>query len=140
MGMMDAVQLFFKRYTDFQGRSRRAEYWWVYLFNLIIILVLYMIMIFIGGMAQGEMNILGILCMIIILLYSLAVLIPGLAIAFRRMHDRDMSAWWLLLGLIPYLGGIILLVMFALPGTAGPNKFGPDPKGGLGPTAAATFE
>lgn len=128
MGMMEAVRLFFNRYTDFRGRSRRAEYWWVQLFHILVLLVPYILLFAIGGIQSGEMNILGVILMIAILVYALAVLIPGLAVSFRRLHDRDMSAWWLLIGLIPYLGSLVLLVFYVLPGTKGPNKYGPDPK------------
>lgn len=126
MGMIEAVKLFFNRYTDFKGRSSRAEYWWVYLFNFLVMIVPYLIL-FTVGMGSDGLNIIGMLMAGIIGLYVLATIIPGLAIAFRRMHDRNMTAWWLLLGLIPYIGSIVLLVIFVLPGTKGPNKFGVDP-------------
>ncbi|MDT7577550.1 MAG: hypothetical protein QOH17_3883, partial [Pseudonocardiales bacterium] len=61
-------------------------------------------------------------------LYSLAVLLPSLAVGVRRLHDTDRSGWWLLIGLIPIIGGIVLLVFFVLEGTRGPNRFGADPK------------
>ncbi len=133
MGMIEAVKLFFNRYTDFKGRSSRAEYWWVYLFNFLVVIVPYLILFTIGIGSDG-LNIIGMLMAAIVGLYVLATIIPGLAIAFRRMHDRNMTAWWLLLGLIPYIGGIVLIVIFALPGTKGPNKFGADP---LNPAAGA---
>jgi uncharacterized membrane protein YhaH (DUF805 family) len=60
-------------------------------------------------------------------LYLLAVLIPSIALSIRRLHDRDKSGWWFLLAFIPLIGALILLVWFALPGTAGNNRFGPDP-------------
>jgi len=77
-------------------------------------------------------------------LFALAVFIPNLAVVVRRLHDRDMSGWWLLgyvvASIIPILNiiaAIAMLVLMFLPGTAGPNKFGPDPKD---PASAATFE
>ena len=60
-------------------------------------------------------------------LFSLAVLLPAICVAIRRLHDRDMSGWWVLLNLIPLIGFLILFVIYALPGTSGPNRFGPDP-------------
>jgi uncharacterized membrane protein YhaH (DUF805 family) len=54
--------------------------------------------------------------------------VPGLAVACRRLHDIDKSFWWILIGLIPFVGGIILLVFACLPGTPGQNRYGPDPK------------
>ena len=61
-------------------------------------------------------------------LYSLAVLLPSIAVAVRRLHDTDRSGWWFLIGFVPIVGGIILLVFYVLEGTRGPNRFGPDPK------------
>jgi uncharacterized membrane protein YhaH (DUF805 family) len=61
-------------------------------------------------------------------LYALAVLVPGLAVTWRRMQDTGRNGLWILLGLIPFVGGIVLLVFMLLPGTAGANEFGPDPK------------
>jgi uncharacterized membrane protein YhaH (DUF805 family) len=61
-------------------------------------------------------------------LYSLAVFIPNLAVAVRRMHDQDKSGWWILIGLVPFIGGIWLLILYLIDGTRGPNRFGPDPK------------
>jgi uncharacterized membrane protein YhaH (DUF805 family) len=70
-------------------------------------------------------------------LYSLAVFIPNLAVAVRRMHDQDKSGWWILIGFVPLIGGIWLLVLYLIGGTAGPNRFGPDPKAGT--TGAQAF-
>jgi uncharacterized membrane protein YhaH (DUF805 family) len=58
----------------------------------------------------------------------LAFLIPSIAVQVRRFHDQDKSGWFILLGLIPYIGGIILFVFMCIEGTRGPNRFGPDPK------------
>jgi uncharacterized membrane protein YhaH (DUF805 family) len=61
--------------------------------------------------------------------YSLAVLIPSLAVSVRRLHDTDRSGWWLLISLIPIIGAIVLIVFAAQEGTSGENRFGSDPKG-----------
>lgn len=65
----------------------------------------------------------------ILCLYSLAVFIPNLAVAVRRLHDSNRSGWWILIGLVPFIGAIWLLVLYLIDGTPGPNRFGPDPKG-----------
>jgi uncharacterized membrane protein YhaH (DUF805 family) len=65
---------------------------------------------------------------ILYFLYAVAVIVPGLAVSWRRMQDTGRNGWWILLGLIPFVGGIVLLVFMLLPGTAGPNEFGPDPR------------
>jgi uncharacterized membrane protein YhaH (DUF805 family) len=72
----------------------------------------------------GSMGIPGVL----FALYGLAVFIPNLAVAVRRLHDQDKSGWWILIGFVPLIGGIWLLILYFIEGTRGPNRFGPDPK------------
>jgi uncharacterized membrane protein YhaH (DUF805 family) len=105
-----------KKYAVFNGRAQRKEYWMFVLFNIIISLALTLIEILIGAPA------------IISGIYSLAVLIPGLAVAIRRLHDTNRSGWWLLIGLIPILGIIVLLVFMAQEGQLDENQYGPNPK------------
>lgn len=123
--MEDAVKytrMALLRFADFKGRSRRAEYWW---FTLAIfcwsILEQITIEIF------KSVPILGALLALGVFLASLALIVPSLAVYFRRLHDTDRSAWWLLLLLIPLVGFVILIVWMATPGTVGANRFGPDP-------------
>jgi len=66
---------------------------------------------------------------VLLCLYSLAVFIPNLAVAVRRLHDSDRSGWWILIAFVPLIGAIWLLVLDLIDGTPGPNRFGPDPKG-----------
>lgn len=105
-----------KKYAVFSGRARRKEYWTFLLFNIIIGLVL-------GGIAwlAGGPDVLG-------SIYSLVVLIPGIAVSVRRLHDTDRSGWWLLIGLIPLIGAIVLLVLMAQDSQPGANQYGPNPK------------
>ena len=120
----------FKKYADFQGRARRSEYWLFSLFCFIVGFVIGILRLATGGMEaleSGRMDPMG----IVNLLFSLAILIPSLAVSFRRLHDTDRSAWWILIALIPLLGWIALIVFYLLPGTPGPNRFGPDPKSPL---------
>ncbi len=105
-----------KKYAVFSGRARRKEYWFFFLFNLIASMVLSAV-----DVAVGTMGILSII-------YGLALLIPSIAVGVRRMHDIDRSGWWLLIAFVPFIGVIVLLVFALLPGTAGDNRFGPDPK------------
>lgn len=134
-----------RRYADFSGRSRRKEYWMFALMNFIIYALLYGIMISAMGpsfteammQAEGGMNSVqpsdgmmagvGIVGMVMVI-YSLAVFIPSLAVMVRRFHDQDKSGWFVLLALIPMVGGIIVLVFMFLEGTRGDNRFGADPK------------
>jgi len=112
-----------KQYAVFKGRARRKEYWFFILFNLIASVVLTVID-FMTGLLDAELGI-GLLSG----LYSLAVLIPSLAVTVRRLHDTDRSGWWLLIGLVPLLGAIVLLVFMLLDGTPGDNQHGANPKG-----------
>lgn len=107
-----------KKYAVFSGRSQRAEYWYFVLFVLIIIIVLGIISALVGD----DSSILG-------LLYSLAVLIPGLAVIVRRLHDIGKSGWMMLIALIPLIGVIWLIVLLATDSNPGANKYGPNPKG-----------
>jgi uncharacterized membrane protein YhaH (DUF805 family) len=112
-----------KQYAVFKGRARRKEYWFFILFNLIASVVLTVID-FMTGLLDAELGI-GLLSG----LYSLAVLIPSLAVTVRRLHDTDRSGWWLLIGLVPLLGAIMLLVFMLLDSTPGDNRYGANPKG-----------
>jgi uncharacterized membrane protein YhaH (DUF805 family) len=124
----------YKRYADFQGRASRSEYWLFVLFVFIVATVFVVAGVALsGGSAQPNM-----LVMLPYLVFLLGSLVPSLAVGFRRLHDTDRSAWWLLIGLIPLIGGVALLVFYCLPGTPGPNRFGPAP--GAAPEALqATF-
>ncbi|TVQ91594.1 MAG: DUF805 domain-containing protein [Chromatiaceae bacterium] len=112
-----------RKYSVFTGRARRKEYWFFQLFNIIILIVLAVLDASTGTL-QPELG-LGLLSG----LYWLAVLLPGLAVAVRRLHDTNRTGWWLLLVLIPLLGGIILLVFMLLDSQPGENQHGPNPKG-----------
>ena len=97
----------FENYANFKGRDTRPEFWWFYLPNVILSYGLFALSI--GG---------G-------LLYSLAVLVPGIAAGVRRLHDTGKTGWLMLVSLIPLVGPIILIVLFAQPGTPGANEYGP---------------
>lgn len=115
-------------YANFSGRARRKEYWMFTLVNTIIITVLYAILISSVDMNTGKMSSLGSIAGIIIGIYSLAIIIPSLAVTIRRFHDQDKSGWMFLLAFIPAVGGLIVFVFMCLEGTKGDNRFGPDPK------------
>ena len=123
---MEWMLLPLKRYADFQGRSQRKEYWMFALGVFIAAIVLSIIESILGlkGMVAG---IYGPLTLLLIL----ALIVPGIAVQVRRFHDQDKSGWFVLIGLIPLIGGIIVLVFMCLEGTRGPNRFGADPKGSV---------
>jgi uncharacterized membrane protein YhaH (DUF805 family) len=106
-----------KRYTQFDGRAQRAEYWYFFLFNTLIAISLSVFTI----MVRDESNVLG-------SLYTLAVLIPGIAVSIRRLHDVGKSGWMLLISFIPIIGAIWLLVLMVTDSNPGDNKYGPNPK------------
>src|SRR5215211_6143350 len=112
-----------KKYAVFSGRSRRMEYWYFVLFNIIVSIVLGVIDGLLG--TSGSYAGAGLLSGI----YGLAVLIPTLAVTVRRLHDIDRSGWWILIGLVPLIGVTVLLVFALLEGTPGDNQYGPNPKG-----------
>ena len=115
-----------KKYAVFSGRARRMEYWYFVLFNLIVAFVLALIDALLG--TTTGVSSFGLLSGI----YSLAVLIPTLAVLVRRLHDIDRTGWWILINLIPLVGTIVLLVFALTPGTPGSNQYGPDPKQATG--------
>ena len=102
------------KYAQFNGRARRAEYWYFVLFNVIISIIVNVLV-----RATGSTAIAGIGGLI-----SLALLVPGIAVAIRRMHDVGKSGWFIL---IP----IYNIILAATEGTRGPNEYGEDPKGAL---------
>ena len=110
-----------KKYAVFSGRARRKEYWYFVLFFYIIFIVLAVID-FATGLAQ-QMGV-GILSGI----FALALIIPWFAVQARRLHDTGRSGWWILIVLVPLIGGIVLLVFSVLDSEEGDNKYGPNPK------------
>lgn len=122
MTFQEAIRTGFRKYIVISGRARRSEYWWWALFVFLGNLVLGLLDGTIFGFAEGSASVFG-------PLFGLATFLPSICMAGRRLHDRDMTAWWLLLALIPVIGALVLLVIFMLPGTPGPNRFGPDPLG-----------
>ncbi len=113
-----------KKYVDFNGRARRKEYWFFVLFNLIISCVLSAIDVFIGTYSPSAG--IGLLAG----LYGLAVLLPGIGVTVRRLHDTGRSGWWILIALIPLVGWIVLLVFMFLDSQPETNAYGPNPKAG----------
>ncbi|MDZ3831226.1 MAG: DUF805 domain-containing protein [Sphingopyxis sp.] len=101
------------------------------LFCILLLLGLFLLFGLFGGFADaGSGGIMSTAMMIPLGIFALATIIPSIAVAVRRLHDQDKSGWFYLLSFIPYVGGIILLVFMCIDGTRGPNRFGPDPKGG----------
>ena len=120
-----------KRYAEFDGRSRRKEYWMFFLLQMSIAVAFAILGLAVGQVSQSlTMVVQG-----INILVSLGLLIPGIAVSIRRLHDQDKSGWYLLMGLIPCAGVFILLFFMLQEGTPGRNQYGPDPKGSKGKKA-----
>ena len=115
-----------KQYADFSGRARRKEYWMFVLFNIIFLVV-----------AAILDNVLGLSFKLygqslgygwLYTLYCLAIIVPGLAVCVRRLHDIGKSGWWYFIGLVPLVGVIVLIVWFCTDSQAGKNEWGANPK------------
>ena len=131
-----------KRYADFQGRSRRMEYWMFTLGIVIVEVVLFALLGIFGGFSPnsgGGLSPMVWLVFGIFGLLGLAIIVPAIAVQVRRFHDQNLTGWLVLIGLIPYLGGLVVFVFMCLPGTKGPNKFGPDPLDPAGANVADVF-
>ena len=128
MDFMTAVRTCFSKYVDFSGRARRSEYWYFALFTFLLGIVASILDAILGtDYDTGSGGLVNTLA-------SLAVLVPSLAVAARRLHDTGRSGWWLLLIFVIIIGWIILLVWYCTDSTPGDNKYGPNPK--TGPSGA----
>jgi uncharacterized membrane protein YhaH (DUF805 family) len=117
-----------ERYAKFDGRAGRAEFWWYALANIVLNIAVW-ILVGIGfAIATG----LGVVLIVLAAALYLALIVPSIAVAIRRLHDTDKSGWYLLIGLIPFVGYIILIVFYVLEGTAGPNQYGAGPEPAAG--------
>ncbi|OGA04231.1 MAG: hypothetical protein A3H35_07855 [Betaproteobacteria bacterium RIFCSPLOWO2_02_FULL_62_17] len=106
MTFVESTSICLNKYTDFKGRASRSEYWWFFLFCVLLQLVGAAVHEALGG------------------LLALALLLPSLSAAARRLHDVDRGGWWMLVGLIPIIGFLILLFWMVQPGTQSANEFG----------------
>ena len=121
---LDALK---NKYATFEGRARRKEYWFFVLCYFLVLLALLLADAATGTFSE-EAGV-GLLSG----LYLLATLVPSLAVTVRRLHDTDRSGWWVLIGVIPLIGDIVLIVFTVQDSQPGANRFGPNPKGVIGP-------
>ena len=110
MNPAQSISSVFGQYLGFSGRACRSEYWWFLLFQFIVEIILL------------------IAFPILYVIFFLGTILPYLAVAVRRLHDTGRSGWWMLIGLVPFIGGVFLLVFFVSEGEWGDNKYGPDPQ------------
>jgi uncharacterized membrane protein YhaH (DUF805 family) len=121
----EAVRSGFDHYVKFDGRASRPAFWWWFLFGVLVGIGASIIDAIIGsfGVVSG--------------LAALALLLPNLSVAIRRLHDTDHTGWWVLIGLIPIIGFIVLLIFYLRQSDPGENRYGPPPADGVpAPTAA----
>jgi uncharacterized membrane protein YhaH (DUF805 family) len=119
VSMIEAVQSALSKYATFSGRARRSEYWWFVLFT-VIVSALAAVVDSALGTDPGKTGLVGGLA-------ALALLLPTLAVTARRLHDTGRSGWWMLISLVP-VGGFIVMLVFTLQDSQGPNAWGDSPK------------
>ncbi len=113
------IKVLKENFANFSGRARREEYWYYSLAVFVVSAILSVL---------SEAGTVGVIFSIVSFLFSLCIIIPGIAVSVRRLHDTGRSGWWLLLCLIPLIGQIVLLVFMVTEGQKGENKWGDDPK------------
>ena len=101
-----AVKVCFAKYATITGRAARPEFWWFALFQFVVLAVL--------GAVSNTLYIIG----------ALGLLLPGIAVGARRLHDINKTAWLLLIGLVPLVGWILLIYWAVQPGDPGSNQYG----------------
>lgn len=135
MSFTASVRTCLRKYADFNGRASRSEFWWFFLFTVLVSLILtipiYVLVVLLALASEnasgtGLLTVLTIVWSLVIVAVSIALLIPLLAAGARRLHDRGQTAWLLLLYFVP-CGNIALIVLWALDGTPGNNPYGPPP-------------
>ena len=120
-----------KHYADFSGRARRTEYWMFVLFNMIFAFAwsfsLMLVFVLTNG-TERDTNVYSYTGLIINLCYSIVLMLPGMAVAVRRLHDIGKSGWMILVSLIPIIGGLWLLILMLTDSQPEENQYGPNPK------------
>jgi uncharacterized membrane protein YhaH (DUF805 family) len=112
MSFSEAVRSGFDHYTDFDGRASRPAFWWWFLFSVLV------------GTAARLIDA-GIGTTIVSIIVGLGLLLPDISVGVRRLHDTGRTGWWIVIGLIPLIGLIVLLIFFVQEGDRGENEYGP---------------
>ena len=130
---MDWFMMVFKKYAQFDGRSRRSEYWYFNLFYILILMALCIPAVGLLGFGQHMhstiITALGGIIYFAMAIFCLAVIVPSIAVMVRRLHDTGRSGWWYFISFVPLIGPIVLLVFLLTDSQPGDNMYGPNPKG-----------
>ncbi len=133
MEFIPAVKSAFANYATFKGRASRSEYWWFVLFTVLANMAMSILDSAFGASdIDGDFGLFG-------GLFALAIILPSLALASRRLHDLDYTFWWYLLAFTG-IGIIVLFIWACMKGTPGPNRYGPDPLAGETPPSDAPVQ
>lgn len=127
MSFIEAITSVAVNFLNFSGRARRSEYWYFFLFNFVVQLLLSRSSLIFDILLPTKMA-LG-LARVLVSIYSLIVFLPALAVLVRRLHDTGKSGWYLLWNLLPGIGTLIVVIRLLRDGDPGMNSYGPDPKG-----------
>jgi uncharacterized membrane protein YhaH (DUF805 family) len=131
IGFVDAIKRGFKKYATFSGRASRGEYWWWYLFTFLTYLVLGLLTYVVGITTSRDggrtPGLLALPLIILFAAFALGIIVPTVALNVRRLHDAGYSGWLVLLMLIPYLGGLIIMIFAVLPSSPAGAKYDPVP-------------
>ncbi|MEO8907683.1 MAG: DUF805 domain-containing protein [Microbacteriaceae bacterium] len=114
---------FWKKYATFTGRASRSEFWWWFLIQYVVAGILTTAYLLVGLNSQPAGDALGVLIYLIFAVWSVATVIPTIALHFRRLHDANRSAGWIFIVLVPFIGGIILIVLLILPANRAGERF-----------------
>ena len=117
MTMATAIKTVLGKYVTFSGRAGRSEFWYYALFQFVLLCV--------AGVLESIARGLGSVLWSIVIL---ALFLPSLGVTVRRLHDTDRTGWWVLLGIVPIIGTLVLLIFYCSEGTLGPNRYGEDPR------------
>lgn len=124
MGFTEAISMCYSKYATFNGRASRSEYWYFALYNFLLAIPVSVIFVaLVRSYGPGAFVIVGVLIAVI----GLINLLPGISVCVRRLHDTGRSGWWYWIGLIPYIGVLVLFIFMLLSGDKGDNEYGPDP-------------
>jgi uncharacterized membrane protein YhaH (DUF805 family) len=135
IGFGEAISRAFSRWTNYSDRATVAEYWWFYLFTLLVTLGVYILMFVLlaagttstvdaDGFKNTSVGALAFVGIALLVVWAIVIFFVNLPLSVRRLHDGDRSGWWLLLGFVPF-GSLVLLIFFIMAGTPGPNQYGP---------------